>query len=379
MEPSNWIKYRPHLITLALSLSLLLLLYFLGEIILPFFLGLAFVYLLNPVVKRIQRLIPNRNLAVSVFLVSALLIGIGSVILFGNQIIKDFNRLNAAVVTYAQNNSENLDASTAKIKGYIEQLYSPEELQETLGLDTSLDSLDTEELMTKVDTDALKESLSNVAAFFSSDDPEEPKSEGMNWFVILFSTIAYFLYIIYTYGYFEAKFDKYFSGDRDSKISELFAEFKRTFLSYFMQRSKVVAIFILFFCFSFLLIGIPGAVLFGILAGILCYIAYLQYVMLIPLAIGCLVLAIERDQNFFILFAIVLAVFIVSSILEEMVLFPYIMKDVSSMNPAIMMVSLAVWTYLLGTLGLLIGLPLTSLGLIYLDRALLRRTEVGTE
>jgi len=375
MERNTWTKYRPHLITLSLALTLLLLLFFLGEIVLPFFLGLAFVYLVNPIVKRIQRLIPNRNLAVSVFLTSSLLIGIGAVLLFGNQIIKDFQRLNNAVISYAQSNSEQLDASTEKIKGYLSQLYSPEQLQETLGLNTSLDSLDTDELMAQMDTDALKESLSNIGAFFTSNDSDEPASKGMNWFVIILSTIAYFLYIIYTYGYFEAKFDKYFGSDRAGKFSEFIAEFKRTFLSYFMQRTKVVAVFIVFFCGSFLIIGIPGAILFGLLAGILCYIAYLQYIVLIPLSIGCLVLAIERDQNFFILFAIVLAVFIVSSILEEMVLFPYIMKDVSSMNPAIMMVSLAVWTYLLGTLGLLIGLPLTSLTLIYLDKALLERNQ----
>lgn len=374
MERNQWRTYRPHLITLGLTAVLVTLLYFVGEVVIPFFLGLAIAYLVNPLIEKIRRAIPNRNLAVSVFLVSGVALAIGLSIFFGSQIIRDFQRLNEAVVSYAQNNSEALDASTQQIKDYIEQIYSPEELQEKLGISGSLDSIDTETLMADLDTDAIGESLQSLGAFFTADEEDDtPAKSSMNWFVIFFSSIAYFLYIIYTYSYFESKFHKYFSGSSNSKIGQFAADFKRTFLSYFKQRSKVVGIFIVLFTVAFLAIGLPGAIIFGILTGLLCYVAYLQYIVLIPLSLGCLVLAMERDQNFFLFFGIVLAVFILMSVLEEMVLFPYVMKDVSSMNPAIMMVSLALWTYLLGIFGLLIGLPLTSLVLIYLDKVLLNR------
>ena len=47
------------------------------------------------------------------------------------------------------------------------------------------------------------------------------------------------------------------------------------------------------------------------------------------------------------------------------------MKDVSAMNPAIMMVSVSAWGYLLGMFGVLIALPLTSIILSYINQVLL--------
>lgn len=373
MESSQWRKYRPHLINLGLAAVLIALLYFVGEVVIPFLIGLAGAYLLNPVVRKVQQKIPNRELAVTVVLGLSLLLVVGMGVFFGTQIFKDFERLNDAIVRYAEDNSESIDASTQQIKEYLDQLYSPEELQEKMGLNT--DSLDTEALMEQVDTDALGSSLEKVAAFFSSESDETTPDKSMNWLVIFFSSIAYFLYIIYTYGYFETKFQKYFGGESQGVGAQLFSTFKSTFLSYFKQRSIVVGIYIVLFAIAFMLIGVPGAILFAVLAGLLCYIAYFQYIMLLPLAMGCVVLAIERDQSFFLFFGIILGVFILLSVLEELVLFPYVMKDVATMNPAIMMAALAVWTYLLGTLGLLIGLPLTSLCLIYLDKILLERTK----
>ncbi len=41
------------------------------------------------------------------------------------------------------------------------------------------------------------------------------------------------------------------------------------------------------------------------------------------------------------------------------------------MNPAVMMVSVAVWGYLPGIIGVLIALPLTSLTLSYIKQVLL--------
>ncbi len=51
------------------------------------------------------------------------------------------------------------------------------------------------------------------------------------------------------------------------------------------------------------------------------------------------------------------------------------MKGVSSMNPAVMVISLSVWSYILGTIGLFLALPLTSVLLSYIDRLLMYRKE----
>ncbi|MFT6183939.1 MAG: putative PurR-regulated permease PerM [Flavobacteriales bacterium] len=94
----------------------------------------------------------------------------------------------------------------------------------------------------------------------------------------------------------------------------------------------------------------------------------MQYLALIPLLLGCLVLSIENPHSFLFYFGIVLGVFVLASIVEELLLTPLIMEKHIGMNPVIMVLALAVWGYVLGTPGLLIGIPLTSLFIIYVKR-----------
>lgn len=112
----------------------------------------------------------------------------------------------------------------------------------------------------------------------------------------------------------------------------------------------------------------PGVLILTIIIAILSYIPYLQYFALIPLSVSCIVLSVENDQSFLLLFGVVLGVFILASILEEAILTPWIMEKNIGMNPVIMILALSAWSYLFGLKGLLIGIPMTSLIIIYTKR-----------
>ena len=192
--------------------------------------------------------------------------------------------------------------------------------------------------------------------------------------IVVFSLI-YFLYILYTYPYFDKKFNKYFGGEESKypAINEFRLIFNRVMTSYMRQRSLVVLICSIIFIIAFSVIGLPGALILGFLAGIMCYASHFHYYALIPLSLSCWVLSIEQNHSFFLYFGIVIGIFILISVLEELIFFPKIMKDVSTMNPAIMMISLAIFNHLFGTIGLIIALPLTTIALIYLDKFLMHR------
>jgi predicted PurR-regulated permease PerM len=81
-----------------------------------------------------------------------------------------------------------------------------------------------------------------------------------------------------------------------------------------------------------------------------------------------LALSTESNQPFLFYFGIVAGTFVLASIIEEFVLNPRIMEKNIGINPVIMVLSISVWTYVLGMPGLIIGLPLTSLCIIYLKR-----------
>ncbi len=375
-------KYKSDIIFFSLLATFILISYFLANIILPFFFGLAFAYVFNPIIRKIQRIVPNRSIAVTFFLIFSMIIFLGSTVLLAKYINNDFTRLNNAIRNYVSNNSENIDETTKKIKSYIDEIYSEEDLKKSLGMaeDDSLNienitkTIDTDNLTESINTDEIKESISSFTSMFTSSNKEEGTSGDLNWILIFITSIVYFLFIIYDFEYFERKFNKYFKHKQKSKLVErivrLKSDIKKTFVIYFKQRSKVVLILMFIYTTTFFIVGTPGALFLGFVAGILCFIPYLQYLVLIPLAFSCLMLSIETNGSFFLYFGIIFGIFILSSILEELVLFPKIMKNVSSMNPVIMMVSVSVWSFLLGTFGLLIALPLTSVLLLYTDQLL---------
>jgi predicted PurR-regulated permease PerM len=64
-------------------------------------------------------------------------------------------------------------------------------------------------------------------------------------------------------------------------------------------------------------------------------------------------------------------VIVVVQIIQDMILVPKIMGRVMGLNPAVILLSLSVWGYLLGMIGLILALPLTTIILSYYHRFIL--------
>ncbi|UKN00398.1 AI-2E family transporter [Paracrocinitomix mangrovi] len=359
---------------------MLLLFYLLGSILLPFVIGLMLAAILNPLVKKVQRLIPNRNLAVTSLLVLTFAVFTSVLYIFGNEIVKDIQRLNGAFVTFADDHHEQIDETNAEIRSFLQQIYNTDQVQEGIHtIENESDSLQATAL------DNLQTALSGISSFIGSSDnsPEEVKEVvNLNWMAIFLGSIIYFLYIIYTFNYFEEKYQKYFDGNLKKMqfIKDFISDFKRIFLNYFGKRTEVVVICFAVFLITFLIVDLPGGIIIACIAAILCYIPHFHYLALIPISLGCWVLSMETGTGFFVYLGSIAGVFVVVSVLEELLFTPKIMKDYNGLNPAIMILSFALWSHLFGTvLGTLIALPLTTVILIYIDRLLVHTKEVLIE
>ena len=105
-----------YIYSFGVILVLVVLFYFLGEIILPFFVGLIGAFMVNPLIKRIQKVIPNRNAAVTTFLALFFSITTAIILIFGVEIVDDVKRLNGAFQTFAQEHHEEIDETNQTIK-----------------------------------------------------------------------------------------------------------------------------------------------------------------------------------------------------------------------------------------------------------------------
>ena len=137
---------------------------------------------------------------------------------------------------------------------------------------------------------------------------------------------------------------------------------------YFRGQALVAGLVGILFSIGFLIVGLPLAIVLGLFIGVLNMVPYLQLIGIIPTILLCLVSASDTGTNFWLLFGACILVFIIVQIIEDVFIVPRVMGKVTGLNPAIILLSLSIWGTLLGFVGMIIALPLTTLCLSYYQR-----------
>lgn len=134
---------------------------------------------------------------------------------------------------------------------------------------------------------------------------------------------------------------------------------------YFRGQILIAGCAAVFYCIGFSIVGIPLAIVLGITVGILYIIPYFQYVTLIPVTLVCLIDSMSGNVRFWPELGQCLIVYAVSQCICDYILTPKIMGKTMGLNPAIILLALSVWGSLLGLIGMIIALPMTTLLLAY--------------
>ena len=140
---------------------------------------------------------------------------------------------------------------------------------------------------------------------------------------------------------------------------------------YFRGQSLIAFCVGVLLAIGFKIIDFPLAITLGLFIGVLNLIPYLQTIGLIPMVLLSLLRSAETGENFWILFGLSLLVLGIVQAIEDLYLTPRIMGKAMGLNPAIILLSLSIWGTLLGFIGLIIALPLTTLCLSYYKRFIL--------
>ena len=188
-------------------------------------------------------------------------------------------------------------------------------------------------------------------------------------------TLLYMFFILLDYEYLTENWIKIFPKKSRPFWQELAKDAERELSNYIRGQSLVALIMGILFCIGFTIIDFPMAIGLGILIGILDLVPYLHTFALIPTALLALLKAADTGQNFWIIFAMAVAVFAVVQVIIDMIVTPKVMGHAMGLNPAILLLSLSVWGALLGFVGLIIALPLTTLLMAYYQRYITRENE----
>lgn len=367
-------NYRNEIIIGVLMIGFSIAFYYLYGILLPFILGMLLAFSAQPIITRIQKIVKSKGLATSIFLAVNTVLIILFFVFFTNYINRDFKRLNQSFVFLTTKNQKNLNQTTQKVKEYINNLYDIDQVEVLLkhksdSIINKIKNID----YSKLDTESIKTGFEKATAIFQSQkiNTEQLKPK-FSFLFILCSTVGYFILILYQLDYFTRIRKNYFGGKVKSIFHTIINDFNQSFVKYLKLKTKIILLLSLIYISTFIILDMPGTILISLLIILLSYISYLQYLALIPLSISCMVLSVENSQSFLFYFSIVIAVFIMASVIEEWLLKPRIMKDNTGINPVIIALALSIWTYLLGMPGGLIAIPMTGLMIIIFKQYFLK-------
>lgn len=336
---------------IILILGILYVTNYLSSVLLPFFIAWFFAYLLYPVVMFIENKMHVRIRALSIIIAMLTMIAvIGGVIwLIIPPMIDQFDKL-SDVLTKWLHQTTHTNNLTALIKEWMQN--NQDQIERFL--------------RSKDFSDTMKSTMPKLFAVVGQT------ANVLLSIIASMITLLYMFFILLDYETLTANWVRIFPKKNRPFWQALMNDVKRELNNYIRGQGMVALCMGIMFCIGFTIIGFPMAIGLGILIGILDLVPYLHTFALIPTAFLAMLKAADTGQSFWLVFGLAFLVFCVVQVITDMVVTPKIMGKAMGLNPAILLLSLSVWGALLGFLGLIVALPLTTLLIAYWQRYVTR-------
>lgn len=338
----------------ALVLAVLFVINYLSGALLPFFIAWLFAYLMYPLVKFIQYRLKVKVRALSIIIAMLFVISIiGAMIYFIiPPMFEQFHKMSDVLASWLHQTTHTDNISTT-VKHWFEN--NQHELERFFKSKDFSDAL-------KVAMPRLFSVLGQTASIIIS-------------IVASCITLLYMFFILLDYEYLTTHWIKIFPKKHRPFWHELMNDVEHELNNYIRGQSTVALCMGILFCVGFSIMDFPMAIGLGILIGLMDLVPYLHTFALIPTAFLAMLKASETGQSFWYVYGMAVGLFIVVQLITETILIPKIMGKAMGLNPAILLLSLSVWGALLGFIGLIIALPLTTLIIAYWQRYVTKEYE----
>lgn len=332
---------------ILLVIATILLVKYLSEVLIPFFVAWLFAYLLYPIVKFIENKLHIRVRALSIiitFIFVCFIIGL-LVWLIIPPMIEQFQKLYDILANWLHESTH-----TNNISAWLSEKITENQQQ----IERFLKSGDF--------ADAIKTTMPKLFNVIGKT------ANIVMSIVASLITLLYTFFILLDYEHLSNNWIRIFPKKHRPFWHELAKDVERELNNYIRGQGTVAFCMAVMFCIGFTIMDFPMAISLGILIGILDLIPYLHTFALIPTAFLAMLKAADTGQNLWMIFGMAVGLFIVVQVITDMVVTPKIMGKAMGLNPAILLLSLSVWGALLGFIGLIIALPLTTLIIAYWKR-----------
>lgn len=313
------------------AVILFLLLWLLGDVLLPFILGGALAYLLDPVADRLERVGASRAMAVTIIAL-AVLLGFAVLILLVIPLLVQQTRdlINAAPDLFAQLQTwlttrfpELMDAdSTVR-----QQLLKIGEAIQARG----------GELFNGIITSAA--SVLSIFLLF-----------------VIVPVVA--VYMLLDWDKMVARIDELLPRDHAPQIRMLAHEIDATLASFIRGQGTVCLILGAFYGIALMVAGLNFGLVVGVFAGLISFIPYVGSLVGGALAIG---LALFQFWGDWIWVGVIAGIFAFGQFVEGNILSPKLVGESVGLHPVMLIFALTVFGSLFGFVGLLVAVPVSAM------------------
>jgi predicted PurR-regulated permease PerM len=344
------------LITVAVVLALYLLIRRLSGVLLPFLISFVVAYMLAPIVNFFQHKCRFRSRVLSVIVTILLVIGVltGAIAAVVPAISRQATALSQSVKTYVANWDGNKYFSP-EVNERVEQMF------QSIDIKTLLESQELQQ--------GIKKALPVLGDWISSG------VNALMGLAVAFICVLYIIFLLIDYEKITTNWHKYIPARFRDSIVMLLSDLDRNMNAYFRGQALVAGIVGILFAIGFQIIGLPMGIGVGLFIGVLNLVPYMQALGIPPCILLGLIQSAETGRPVWVVMLCIAAVFIIVQTIQDMVLVPKIMGDVTGMGPAWILLSLSIWGSLLGFVGMIIALPVTTLLVSYYKRFVLHMTD----
>lgn len=337
-----------------LVLAVFFLVNYLSGVLIPFFVAWLLAYLLYPIVKFVENKLHVHVRALSIIITLVFVASVVSLIIYliVPPMLDQFEKLYIILTHWLHETTH-----TNSISEWLSQVLAANQQR----IETFFKSADFTATIKGV-APKFFNVLSQTASIILS-------------IVASLITLLYMFFILMDYEYLTANWIRIFPKKVRPFWHELMEDVERELNNYIRGQSAVAACMGMMFCVGFSLMDFPMAIGLGILIGIMDLVPYLHTFALIPTAFLAMLKAADTGQNFWMIFGLAVGLFILVQVITDMVVTPKIMGRAMGLNPAVLLLSLSVWGSILGFIGLIVALPLTTLIVAYWGRYVTRETK----
>ena len=312
------------------SAVLLVALWFLGDVLMPFVLGAAIAYLLDPVADKLEAIGLSRAAATAVITIAGILVFVILTLLVVPTLVGQAIQLVNIAPEYARNFA---NALTERFPTLLDETSTIRQTLQNIG-----------DTIKSRGVELVETALSSVASV-------------VNVLILLVIVPVVSVYLLLDWDRMIAEIDSLLPRDHAPTIRQLAGEIDKTLAAFIRGMGTVCLILGSYYAIALILVGLQFGLIVGFIAGLVTFIPYLGALIGGTLAIG---LALFQFWGDWLSIGLVAGIFVFGQVMEGNVLTPNLVGGSVGLHPVWLLLALSVFGTMFGFVGMLVAVPLAA-------------------